>query len=297
MTSARDVAAGVAALACAAALAQGTDAPERRAVEQKEALVRRLVFDSPAEQRIAASGNEKAIAELGRARAQHARAKALAEVGDYVGAQVELDAAMGSIGRARSLAPDAAARAAGLRARYSELQRTVDTLARSYEAHAARLQGTGAGMAAQARLAAARAAQEEARGLAATEHLDGAVRTLEKAERELMAGLNATLGATTIHYAKSFADAREEYDHERARNRSYRELVPVAVAQLKPRREAVALIDRYVAANARSVESAEAHAAAGRLPEAADALRAGTNQLQAALAAAGLAVPRDIGAN
>jgi hypothetical protein len=112
-----------------------------------------------------------------------------------------------------------------------------------------------------------------------------------------MAGLNAMLGSSTLQYAKRFETPAEEHAYELERNRSYRELVPVAIAELKPRREAVVLVERYVAANARQLEAAEGHAAAGRLPEAIDALRSGTNSLQAALAAAGLAVPRNIGAN
>ncbi|MCM2327663.1 MAG: hypothetical protein NDI88_07240 [Lysobacter sp.] len=293
MTRARGVAAGVAALACAAALAQGADSPERRALQQKEALVRRLVFDSPAEQRIAASGNEAARAELVRARSLHARAIALADAGDLAGAQAELNAAMWAVGKARQLAPDPAARAVDLRVRYAGLLRTVETLARSYEANAARMGAAGA----DPRLAAARASQEQASGLAATEHMEEAVRALERAERELMAGLNAMLGSSTLQYAKRFETQAEEHGYELERNRSYRELVPVAIAELKPRREAVVLVERYVAANARQLEAAEGHAAAGRLPEAIDALRTGTNSLQAALAAAGLAVPRNIGAN
>lgn len=297
MTGARGVAAGVAALACAAALAQPPDSAERRAVEQKEALVRRLVFDSPAESRIAASGSGEARAELDRARALHAKALVLARSGDLAGAKADLDAALWAIGRARALAPDPASRLVDRRMRLSELERSVDALVRSCEGHAARLAGTAAGAAAQARLAAAREGIEQARGYAATEHLEHAVKTLERTERDLMAGLSALLGSTTIRYAQHHGTPGEEYAYEMARNRSYRELVPVAIAELKPRREAVGLIDRFVAANARSLEAARDHAAAGRLAEAIEAIRTGTNSLQAALAAAGLAVPRDMGAD
>lgn len=297
MTGARGVAAGVAALACAAALAQLSDSPERRAVEQKEALVRRLVFDSPAESRIAASGSGEARAELDRARALHSKALALARSGDLAGARADLDAAMGAIGRARSLAPDPASRVVDRRARLAGLERSVEALARSYEGHAARLAGTDAGAAAQARLAGAREGLEQARGYAATQHLELAVKAIERTERDLMVGISALLGSTTVRYSQRHGTPGEEYEHEMERNRSYRELVPVAIAELKPRREAAGLIDRFVAANARSLEAAREHAAAGRLGEAIDAIRTGTNSLQSALAAAGLAVPRDMGAD
>lgn len=297
MTMARGVVAGVAALACAGALAQGQFSPDRLAVEQKEALVRRLVFDSPAEERIAASGNEEARFHLGRARALHARARALADAGDLAGAQAELNAAMGAIGKARSLVPDAAARAVSLRARYGGLLRAAEALSHSYEMHVGRAREGAPGAGPDLRLAAARARIDEAKALANGGELAQAVPVLERAERELMAGLNAFLGSATLLYAKRFETPAEEYAFELARNRSYRDLVPVAVAQLKPRREAVGLVDRYVAANARHLEAAEGHAAAGRAVQAVEALRAGTHNLQSALAAAGLAVPREIGAN
>lgn len=294
MTACRRVVAGVAALACAGALAQPGAPPDRRALEQKEALVRRLVSDSPVESRIEASGNAEAKLQFGRARALHARARALAEAGDLAQANSELNAAMWAIGKARQLVPDPAARAVDQRVRYAGLLRTAEALARSYEGHLARAGGAPAG---DARLERARARIEEAKGLANSEQPAEAVAILEKTERELMAGLNAVLGASTIHYTQRFETPAQEYAFELERNRAYRELVPVAIADLKPRREAVALVDRYVAANARHVEAAEGLAAGRQFREATDALRSGTNNLQAALAAAGLSVPRDAGAN
>jgi hypothetical protein len=292
------VAFGVAAFACASALAQVPAVPDRRAVDQKEALLRRLVFDSPAEQRIEQSGNAEAKTQLATARALHARARALADAGDLAEANAELNAAMWAIGKARQLVPDPAARVVDLRVRYAGLLRTAETLSRSYEANLVRSRGLPAGSpVGDARLEGARARIEEARGLANTEHLAEAVAVLEKAERELMSGLNAILGSSTLQYTKRFDTPDEEYAFELERNRAYRDLVPLAIAELKPRREAVALVDRYVATNARHLEAAEGHAAGRQYREAIDALRTGTNSLQAALAAAGLAVPRDSGGN
>lgn len=296
MIHGRSAVAGIAALACAAALAQTAGGTDRRDLEQKEALVRRLVFDSPAEQRIAASGNEEAKGELARARALHARAVALADAGDVAGAQAELNAAMWAIGKARQLVPDSAARVVDLRVRYSGHLRTVETLERSLAARIAAA-GPSAPVTASGRLKAARAGIEEAKGYAATEHLARAVRGLEAAERDLMVGISATLGSDTLHYAKAFDSPPEEYAYELDRNRSYRELVPLAVSQFKPRREAVGLVERYAGENARLLEVAQGHAAAGRHRDAIEAVKAGTSNLQAALAAAGLAVPRDMGAN
>ncbi len=124
-----------------------------------------------------------------------------------------------------------------------------------------------------------------------------AVVALEKAERGLMSGLNALLGSSTLQYSHRFEAPAEEYAHELDRHLAYRDLVPLAIAELKPRREAVGLVERYVAASARHLVAARAHAAGHRFGEAVDELRSGTSNLQAALAAAGLAVPRETGAN
>ncbi|MBK8324917.1 MAG: hypothetical protein IPL06_20175 [Betaproteobacteria bacterium] len=293
-------------LACALAAFSGAFAfgqspvpgPERRAYEQKESLVRRLVLDSPAEQRIQASGNEDARMHFAQARAQHARAVALAESGSLKEAETALNAAMWSVGNAHQLVPDAAARAVDQRVRYASLARTVETLAGSYEANLARAKGLPRGSpVSDARLEAARARVEEARALASSERDAQAVVALEKAERELMAGLNGLLGSATIRYATKFESPDDEYAWELERNRSYRELVPVALAELKPRREAVTLVERYVATNRTHLADAERLAGSRQFGPAIDALRSGTTFLQAALAAAGLVMPKDAGAS
>jgi len=88
-----------------------------------------------------------------------------------------------------------------------------------------------------------------------------AVVALEKAERGLMSGLNALLGSSTLQYSHRFEAPAEEYAHELDRHLAYRDLVPLAIAELKPRREAVGLVERYVAASARHLVAARAHAA------------------------------------
>jgi len=294
----RRVAAGVAVLACAGAMAQAGDPAERRALEQKEALVRRLAFDSPAESRIAAGDSEEARTELRRARAFHARALALAEAGELGQARKELDAALVAIARARQLAPDAAARSREQGERFATRLRAAEALARSYESNLALARGLPADAAAEdGRLVGARAGLEGARHLAAAGQAEQAAAALEGVERELMAGLNAALGSATLRYSRQFADPAEEYAFELARNRDYRDLVPVAIARLTPRREAVTLVERYVTRNARLVEAAAGHAAERRFAQAIDDLRSGTANLQSALAAAGLAMPRDNGAH
>jgi hypothetical protein len=284
------------AVAGPSALAQPAAAPDRRALEQKEALVRRLVLDSPAEQRIAASGNAEAKLQLERARALHARAKALADAGDLREADVELNAAMWAIGKARQLVPDTMARVVEQRVRYASLLRTVDTLAGSYERHLARSRGLPRGSAASdAILEAARARIEEGKSLANSEHVAEAAAALQKAERELMGGLSRVLGSSTLDYSQRFETQSEEYAWELERNRAYRDLVPLALEELKPRKEALALVDRYLASNAKHVSTAQDHAAAKRFGPAIDTLRTGTTYLQAALSAAGLVIPKDAG--
>lgn len=290
--------AGAVALAGLGAFAQAPEpaGADRRKLDQKEALVRRLIFDSPAEQRIAASGHAQARDELEKARAMHARARALADAGDLREAETELNAAMWAIGRARQLVPDPMARALEARVRYASLLRSVDTLAASYERHLGRSRGAAPGTpVADPTLDAARARIDEAKSQANSEHVAAAVSSLEKAERELLTGLNKVLGAATLDYSLRFETPAQEYAWELERNRAFQELVPVALNELKPRREAVGLVDRYVASNAKHLETARQQAAAQQIRQAIDTIRTGTTYLQAALSAAGLVLPKDAG--
>jgi hypothetical protein len=199
---------------------------------------------------------------------------------------------MWNIGRARQLVPDPAARQVEEKVRYARLQEGVESLRASYARHVSRLKGQPSAAGAERELKRIDAMVEEARTHINAEKVSDAVRSLEQAEKALLQGMNQVLG-TTVEYAEKFDSPAEEFAYELERNRSFVDLVPVAVAELRPGEDARRLIDRYVEQNRVMREQAQQQAQGKDYPAALKAIRTGTTHLQRALLAAGLVMPKD----
>ena len=119
---------------------------------------------------------------------------------------------------------------------------------------------------------------------------------IEQALTLLLKDALTRLDGQTLVYDRRFASSREEYAHELQRNRSYEALVPLAVLEYRPSREAQALIDRYVKQSRALRERAESQAATNDHAQAILTLVEGTDGLQRALQASGLTVPQTMGA-
>ena len=273
------------------ASAPSVAAPTRQLVEQKQAFVNRLLGDSPAITRIARSGNAQAQQFLSGAREQNAKAVAVLQSGDIGAADAAFNDAIWMIGKALQLVPDPRSRAVEQRVRYAQLLASIESLQGSYRTHLSHLRRAekeDGAWTTVSRLV------EQAKALAATEQVGEANRTLLQAEHDLLAAFGKVLSATTIDYTLHFSDAADEYRFEFDRNRSYSDLVPLAVAELKPSQDATKLIGRYVESNLAMRSMAQQQAAGKNYPEALKNLRAGTAYLQRALLAAGLVVPQEL---
>lgn len=272
--------------------AAGSAAPAvtARLVEQKEALVIRLLEDSPAARRIAASGNAQAQQFMSTGREYHRSAAAAMQAGDIRAADGLLNEALWSIGRARQLVPDSMYRVIEYRVRYAQLVASIDSLQESYRGHLGHLGRSAADDAAWKNVAGL---VDEAKSFRASERLAEANVLLLKAERGLLAAFSAVLGMNTLDYTMHFATAAEEFRFELERNRSFGELVPLAIAELRPAGDALRLIDRYVESGRMAREAAQQHAAHRDYVAALKAIRGGTAQLERALTAAGLAPPQE----
>lgn len=286
--------AGLAGVIAFAAGAESTLSGPRTALEHKEALVRRLLNDSPAVQRIDASGNAQAQAFFRDARERHGEALRLMAAADLPRAEQELNEALWLAGKARQLVPDPMLRAIELRFQNRGLSRAIEALRDAYAAHRARASGVGVeSLAPDAVLTRTRERLEQAEALAASENVHEANAALRAAERELMLAMMQALGSTTVHVSARFEKPADEYAYEAARRRGYLELLPLARAQLNPGREAVAAMERHAASSASWNDRAEKHAARHEYGAALEAMRHSTAALQGALTAAGLALPRE----
>lgn len=263
-------------------------------VRSKELMVQRLLTDSPAVQRIVNSENKEARELFQAAQGQYNGAAAAMKAGDLARANELLNEAMWTLGRARQLVPDDMNRKIEQRVRYGRLMASTEALRSSYRRHLARAKGVPAGtVPASDELERIQSWMDEARAYADSEQLTEAIRSLEKAEQGLMAGLNSVLGSATLEYAHRFETQAEEFAWELDRNRSYGELVPLALGELKPTDDARRLVERYVEQSAALRSQAEQDAGRKDWDKALKAIRNGTSYLQRALLAAGLVVPQE----
>jgi hypothetical protein len=264
----------------------------RGAVDQKATMIDRLLFNSPLAARIQGSASDDATRHLLNARELYTHARALAGTGQLRGADALLNEAIWEIGRAQSLAPDQNVRLADERARYQQLKDSVDALLRTYQLAELAPRGD---VPTERSAARAIAATELARAAADQGRIVEANRTMEQALTLLLKDALARLNGQTLVYDRRFANSREEFSFESERFRSYESLIPLALVEYRPSKEALALIDRYVKQGRGLRERAEAQAAANDHRQAILTMVEGTDVLQRALQASGLTVPQTMG--
>ena len=264
----------------------------RTLVEQKQALVKRLLSDSAAAGRIAASGNEQARGYVASAAEHHAKSVTMAERGDYASADALLNQAMWAIGKARKMVPDDARRQSALRDRYTSLLPGVEALQRSFEQNLRRLRELPATEpASDPDLEAARTLVGQAKELAGAGSHGKAGDSLEQAERRLLFAFNRLFGSATLVYTTRFEDPADEFNYELARYNSYATLVPTALKRLRPGPAQLRQVEGYTESGRAAAALAREHAVSKDYRAANHAIRAATADVQRALGAAGLVLP------
>jgi len=280
-------------LGAAAALPQALadDGARRSVVEQKTALVQRVLADSTVVRRVRASGNDEAKHFLAVAMASYVQAVSLAREGRVDQSEAAINDAMAMIGRARRLVPDTATRLAEQRARHAQLLESTQGMLASARRHAqaGAAQGDGAARAG-ADVARAEDLVATARQLAALDRYEEASRALAAAEQALLSALAGALGSTVLNYTPRFDSPAEEYRYETERFGSFRQLIPRAVAELRPPEAAARQVEHHLEDGLRLRDEAERQAQGGDTGAALKAIREATGSLQRALAAAGLVV-------
>lgn len=263
------------------------------ALENKTRLVKLLLAQSPAVQRIPQSGNAQAKKKLAEAQALYAKAADEAAGGRTDAAIKLLDEALREIVSASRLVPDPAQAASQERSRYAAMIETVRTFAGLHQNVSARMAAKNVQASAKP-LDPARVngMMEKAEALAAGGNHKDANALLNGAYKELVASLNRMLLAETIVYDLKFDTPADEFRHELARNRSYEELVPLAVAQLNVPRETALLAERYVQQGRSLREQAQKQGSGGDYAAALKTIQDATGQIQRALRIAGLIVPQ-----
>jgi hypothetical protein len=255
-------------------------------VEQRIRLTARLIGDAATGQRIAASGQGRAVAHLAEGRQHQVMAEQALADGDLAVARHEVDEALRHLGQARRLVPDAPARKAAVQQRYQQRLVTLDRLLQAWPVPEA----SAASADADDRLSVT-TLLSEARRLAGDQRYDDANQQLTLAEARLLAGMNRLLHQRTLDYSSRAATPAEVFVETLARHEGLIELVPVAMAELKPGAEAQALVERYSDTSRRLRQQAVQRQQQGDLAPALDDLHNAVLYVQRALAAAGVAMP------
>ncbi len=277
----------MAALLLAGVAARAADVSDPRVqVEQKIRLAGQLLADSPATQRIAGSGNSQALAHFDEGRIHHALANESLARGDVVGARREADEALRKLGLARRLVPDGAARQLAARQRYEQLSGGIERLVTAWRARAQAQSPADAGD-----LTAAVGLIGTARQLAQEARHEEANQNLLQAQGHVLTGMNRTLHAATLDYTVRPASPSEAFEHELARHAGFADLLPLAIRELAPRADALALLERYAETSRTLRAQAMQQSRSGATDLALDHIRNATLYLQRALLAAGLATP------
>lgn len=265
--------------------------PERSQLEQRIRLTARLLADPATLQRIAASGDARASAHVDEGRVHQALAEQALASGDLAGARRAVDDALRHLGQARRLVPDAPARQAALRQRHEQQLAALERLIEAWRARADGSASGNTGSGADTDLPAALGLIATARQRAEENRYDDSLQALAAAERHVLAGMNRLLHQRTLDYTAGGGTPEQQWRSDLARLDALTELVPLALAELKPRADMAALIERYAEAARALRAQAQQQWQQGDAAQAQAHLRNAQLYAQRALAAAGLTTP------
>lgn len=259
-------------------------------VEQKAAMLDRVLNHSPVAARVAASGNEVARRHFQTAREALEHARKLAREGTLPEADRLLNGAIFEVSRAQQLVPDPGTLQAAERARYAQLEDSVAALKRTATI-ALPAAAAGRGESREQVVARAGVLVDQAAQLARADRYLEANKQLDAALLLLLQDASARLAGHTIVYDVRFADRKEEFDFELERFRSFERLLPLALLEFRPSAEARVLADRYAAQAGELRRRGESQFVRDPLAAIKD-VTDGTEALKRALQAAGLTVPQ-----
>jgi len=258
-------------------------------VEQRMQLTSRLMADSRTSERITASGNPQAVAHFDEGRLHFNMAEEAFKAGDLASARKQVDEALRHLGLARRLAPDAPARQAAARQRHNEMLASVERLIDSWRSRA------GPEQASDSDLVSAIGLVGTARSMGDSARYEESVRALTTAQAHVLTGMTRVLHAREIDYTMRASTPAEEYQLELQRLQSLTELVPLAMTEMRPKGEALALMERYGENSRAARAQAEAAFQGGDVRQALAHVRSASLFLQRALGAAGVITPTATG--
>jgi hypothetical protein len=272
----------------AASPQSGAPALTRQYIEQKLAMANQMLYKSAGAKRVdEASDDSTHVAAKGildEARVYLESAKVALQTNSLTEADDLAGEAMRRAGIAFRLLPDVAKQAEQQRLRYSRLSDELKTFLDSKLVTAA--------SANPPELEQIRDAMVKAKALADKNRYDDANQILVKARDSVNTAIGKLMVTRTISYEIKFESPKEEYEYELHRHQSIADLMPLAIADYKPSKEALSQIEEVVK-KAKSLQAAsEKEAAGGDYTAAMKTLKQATHEIYNAMELAGLVVPR-----
>lgn len=267
--------------------------PARVTLERKQQLVKQLLTQSPAVQRILQSDSVPAQNKLADAQSLYAKAGVEASAGHAEAALQLLDDSLRQISLASSMVPDIEQQSAKERSQNVHLREAIRTFQALRKTFASRMPAANVQSAeAMPGMGALDGMVVRADELMASGHQHDANVVLRKTYQSVVAALNTMLAAETIVYGAKFDSPADEFRHEMARNSSYEELIPIALAQLNATRDKASVAERYVQQSRDLRVAAQKPASNGDYATAIRTIHSATAHLQNALGIAGVVVPQ-----
>ncbi len=256
-------------------------------VRQKIAMLQKMIAAVPADAPGGGAEYQRLATEV---RTRLERAQGALQAGDEHLANDEIDQAIRYVALARQ-AGKQAARASADKSQFMELAASMESLYASFQKRVEGLapddprRDPGRKV-----LGQVRQMMDQAQHLG-EQNVQPASALMLSAQRVLQNGYSQLIGRE-VDYTPSFTSTAEEYQHELAQNRSYQDLLPLALEQLRPPVEARRAVEELLKYNLSAVEAARDKAARQQYTEALANLRDGTESLKRALVAAGLVLPQ-----
>jgi hypothetical protein len=265
----------------------------RTTLERKLRLVKHLLSQSPAVLRIPQSNNAPAKKKLAEAQTLYAKAEIEFNASRGEAAMQLLDESLRQIAAASFLVPDPVQQLAQERNRNTQLREAIRTFQTQHKSLSSRISPAklhASTVAADVDRIDGMVDKADALILVGNQHEANVV--LNSAYQIVVSTLNKMLAAETIVYGLKFDSPAEEFRHELARNRSYEELIPIAIAQLNTVRETAIVAERY-AQQSRDLRVIAQKQASGRdYITAVKTIEDATSHLQRSLRIAGVVVPQ-----
>lgn len=274
--------------AAPAGAASARPLPDRGQVHDRLRFADMFIVQSHSAQRIAASDNAEAKAELARAGQRLAAAKQAFDADRLLEAQSGTEEAIALMNEATRRVPSQAMQDKA-RSRYQELVQGVASLRESYvRNHAAMLHDAPGRDVAPLDMADIDALVGGAAGLSQGGKYFEANELLAQAQGTISTALNKILARRTLNYTVEIKSRADEYEQALARFAHFEELIPKAVEQTRAPESTLALMRSYVA-SAREKRD-QAMAAAGRRDFAAavDTIQQGVERLEQAIRVLGV---------